>query len=893
MKKRGETSFASGRRRPIILLFAVLIMLASAAAPALAEGQPERPPGPDYDPALDEMTPAELLDRSRITPSGSERASIRGYLARVHPERAEGIAAQAWIVSRDDNFERSAELYRRALELDPTISVVRNNLAYVLGRLGRYEEQVAVRERQLALDPEYGQYQPFVWNYFNYRQRLGGEPAAERYRARLEDQLGESHFVLTQIDAIEAIDAGDHERALELRRRRIAEGDPPYWFREDYALHEYRQRNQNAQNVGERLTPLAELSTWAQHHSSEENSHRALMLSAERLAEDFEAYSDALSLYLDAFDAYPAAEAIDDAFGFSRSRYREESLSFLEDALNTLPYSPLVRRIEAWNYINFDFDPERAERAARRALELSATPQERRLSVERLANVYEYTMLDYDRAHEVLTDNAESYADDRARHLVELYENRLEAQDFAQAAAYLERRGELGDLDRSWYQESRLRVGRLLDSTQERTPDAEIVLSGSFEGNPMAISPDGSLAAVGFYPMQLWDIESGQKVRDLGRGGPTRRFSPDGRYVASISNYNVASGRVESALYVYDVQRGDLLFVLPSLAYDLRDFAWSPDSTRVAFGDRTGQIRVYDVPSGMPAGVFRASDVRIAPRLTWLPNGEIAIAQAQAETIRLFDGDSYEFLRDLPGVRWPHTITHTAGGTYLVVTDDNYRLHVWDTESWTRRSGRIPVFARRIAAHPERPYIAVNDAGNNSVQSAVYDVATMQVVGVRTGRERVRPGFAGDRLAIGDGSSVQFYSLPDLAPAGRLQSFSSNGSGTILETGSGYALTQDEAGTHFFNLERGRHDATVDISATFTDLGNGNLLYFEDGGARVFSTRSFDVAREFDVGVAVDHVAIGNDVLAIGGTPLGDDAGRVQTGVVEVYSRDDFSLEYS
>src|SRR5687767_360254 len=60
----------------------------------------------------------------------------------------DGAAAQ----QRGD-FERAAEAYRRAIEIEPQFAEAHANLGAVLSRLGRYEEAVLSGERALAINP--------------------------------------------------------------------------------------------------------------------------------------------------------------------------------------------------------------------------------------------------------------------------------------------------------------------------------------------------------------------------------------------------------------------------------------------------------------------------------------------------------------------------------------------------------------------------------------------------------------------------------------------------------------------------------------------------------------------------------------------------------------------
>lgn len=78
----------------------------------------------DYDPSLDSPNPSEILERSYLTPSLDERAVLRGYLAREHPQTVEGTIGRAWLATRNREWRRGISLYRRAVERDPSAGLV-------------------------------------------------------------------------------------------------------------------------------------------------------------------------------------------------------------------------------------------------------------------------------------------------------------------------------------------------------------------------------------------------------------------------------------------------------------------------------------------------------------------------------------------------------------------------------------------------------------------------------------------------------------------------------------------------------------------------------------------------------------------------------------------------
>ena len=93
--------------------------------------------------------------------------------------------------------------------------------------------------------------------------------------------------------------------------------------------------------------------------------------------------------------------------------------------------------------------------------------------------------------------------------------------------------------------------------------DPSILVTAAFTvENQLSVSPDGKLLSIGYSPIQLWDIEKGTVVRNLGRG-MKRKFSPNGRYLAASSNFVETGAIVVSALLIYDVKTGLTVNIIP------------------------------------------------------------------------------------------------------------------------------------------------------------------------------------------------------------------------------------------------------------------------------------------------------------------------------------------
>jgi Tol biopolymer transport system component len=212
--------------------------------------------------------------------------------------------------------------------------------------------------------------------------------------------------------------------------------------------------------------------------------------------------------------------------------------------------------------------------------------------------------------------------------------------------------GETTDLGRA--------IADLLASNQGPTwawsPDGTRLVFAAPEG-----APEGSLDTV--------DVRSGERslVARLPDGDwdLTERvlWSPDGAHIAVlIRKASNEAGR----LYVMDADGSNIRVVADD--YDPLGLAWSPDGTRLAFGDGSDgevRIRVATMDGRAPADIgrvpFLGCTYNYECTLTWSPDGsQIAFRKARSGAVTAFD----------------------AAGAGEAVPIDELTYLSWDREEW-------------------------------------------------------------------------------------------------------------------------------------------------------------------------------------------------------------------
>lgn len=441
------------------------------------------------------------------------------------------------------------------------------------------------------------------------------------------------------------------------------------------------------------------------------------------------------------------------------------------------------------------------------------------------------------------------------------------------------------------------------------TANPAVVATAALETNAaLAVSPDGRLLATGYYPMQLWDAQRKIKLKDLGRGGLERKFSPDGRYLATSSNYKEVGGHTVNTLLIYDVRSGLVAGQVP-WPDEIGRLDWSPDSRQIVFTTAEyNKIIIYDMATRK---LVRA---RISPgkmldggdRILWTRDGKYIVAgRPQLNELHVYHAADLTPARNLDGVSWPHALANTGDARYLVCADNARVLSVWDTRDFSLKQLPIPVLAGSIQIHPTKPLAAINDFGGRANNRLILvDLTRMEIVAERgVGDESgARFGFSGDggqlyrawkdKIEILDGATLKEISSIVGEAARPLAS--------AADAKNGYYLSSDEEGVNVWDVLTGKKvhawASPVKRLARLGDETGQFLGLIEDESVRHtrvlrFDTDKFQQDEALVLDFKVDRWLSNAQFVAFAGKPFTRNDVGAENGVILVYDRKSMALK--
>jgi tricorn protease len=184
------------------------------------------------------------------------------------------------------------------------------------------------------------------------------------------------------------------------------------------------------------------------------------------------------------------------------------------------------------------------------------------------------------------------------------------------------------------------------------------------------------------------------------------QWSPSGALVAYVSD---ASGEEEIHVTAQDGS-GPARRLTEGLGLRITRLAWSPDSTRIAFSDAAGRLRVVAVADGSIAGIAQDPSGRLRD-FQWSPDGRwLAFSMGEATGFRsiwIHGGEEARLERVTPLLSSEWSPAWDPAGRYLWFLADRDYAPVLGQREWNvlpaRMTGIFALALRRDVPHPFPP----------------------------------------------------------------------------------------------------------------------------------------------------------------------------------------------
>lgn len=197
--------------------------------------------------------------------------------------------------------------------------------------------------------------------------------------------------------------------------------------------------------------------------------------------------------------------------------------------------------------------------------------------------------------------------------------------------------------------------------------------------------------------IRVWDVESGQEVQTIDSGTKKVRnflLTPDGRQlfaVVSDSRYDGHSTVGDETLQVWEIESGEKLRELHFKSASTESMVLAEKGKRLITGTANGMIHLIDTESGREVAVLPGHQHSV-DSLVSSHDGKLLASGSVDQTIRIWDAENWKLLRVLKGHQRavtsvafsPHSHVLVSGSgkrSYPLSPENPHKIRIWDADS--------------------------------------------------------------------------------------------------------------------------------------------------------------------------------------------------------------------
>ena len=375
--------------------------------------------------------------------------------------------------------------------------------------------------------------------------------------------------------------------------------------------------------------------------------------------------------------------------------------------------------------------------------------------------------------------------------------------------------------------------------------------------------------------IQLWDAHTGQNMKTLKArkwGIKSIVFSPDGRTLASASDYDIHLWDTATGIHaLWNAITGKGTKTLKRPKYEISSIAFSPDGHTLASGGDDGTVRLWNAHTGKNKRTLKEYTARV-DSVAFSPDGHTLASAGSDKTISLWDVATQKQIKTLDeesGYGRRRSVAFSPDGRTLAsASTDDGTIRLWDTHTSTQ--------TKTLSGHDYRVRNVVFSSDGSRLASVSY-YAIICLWNARTGEKQKTLRHEGGDSDSEVRPSVAFS--PDgrtLASAGYVIRVDSDGRG-LPEANYEYPILLWDTAT-------GEHTKSFKGHT----YGTTSVAFSPDGGTLASGGRD-GVIRLWDVATGTQINTLQqtkirryhNEIISVVFSP---DGGTLASGGVDVWS---------
>jgi WD40 repeat protein len=279
----------------------------------------------------------------------------------------------------------------------------------------------------------------------------------------------------------------------------------------------------------------------------------------------------------------------------------------------------------------------------------------------------------------------------------------------------------------------------------------------------IAFSPDGQRLAAGSYDtsVRVWNLQTGEQLLTLlGHQELVNdvAFSPDGSLLASCSG--AFDWYQDFSVRLWNTNTGKMVSILKGHTDQVMNVAFSPDGTKIASASFDGTIRVWNINTGKELLTIHVGNERMYD-VQFDSSGQYVLSAGADDAIKIWDADTGVLVRSMHEDDWIYSAEFNPDGTLIISSNRDGMVHLWDANT-----GELK------AVYPISHGETDKDGFALLLSEATFDPS-------------------GVLFAVGFGSSIRVWSIPDKSALAHLEGHSGDvfdvkfsPDGTILASAS-------------------------------------------------------------------------------------------------------------